>query len=493
MTLPKTSSAGAAEQRRRLLALAVLALPALLIAIDISVMGVALPSIARDLDPSAAELLWIADSYNYLVAGAMLTMGAVADRFGRRRTIVVCAAVFAIASAVGAFATTSAMIVLARAVMGLAGSAIMPASMALIGVLFPEQKARIQAMGAYMTVFLVGMAAAPFAGGLLLAHFWWGSVFLVGVPIMLVTVVVVPLVLPEGRSPDAPRIDVVSAVQSLVGLLGFVYALKTIVNDGPDVTVWVALAGGVAFAIGFVRRQRRLTHPLLDLSLLAGSQVGRTLSALFATSLVMGGSSLFFALYLQEVQGLTPLEAAWWTLPQMVLMIAASNLGPWLNRHLSGRAVVTSMLAVTASGFALIAVAPVSSVGLPMVAAAAALTAFGIGAVYPLLMDTVIRTSPPDRAGAGAALAQLSNELGIALGLTLLGSLGTVVYRAVLGVAGPASVSVVAGVEQATAQGDGPLLEAVRSAFTSSVNAVGAIGVVLVAGAFWLVGRRSAL
>src|SRR3954452_9932359 len=179
-------------RNRALLALAALALPTLLVAIDISVLAVALPSMGRALHASATELLWMTDSYNFMVAGAMLTTGAVADRIGRRRMIMICAAIFAVASGVGAFATTPLLVIVARAVMGLAGSAIFPASMALLAGLFTEEKARIQAMGAMMTVFLGGMAVAPFVGGLLLAHFWWGSVFLMGVPVMALTIVVLP-------------------------------------------------------------------------------------------------------------------------------------------------------------------------------------------------------------------------------------------------------------------------------------------------------------
>ncbi|MFG1962965.1 MFS transporter [Nonomuraea sp. NPDC049028] len=468
-----------------MMALTVLALPTLLVAIDISVMGAALPSIARDLRPSAAELLWITDSYNFLVAGSMLAMGAVGDRIGRRKMILICAAIFALASAVGAFATTAPLVILARAVMGVAGSAIMPASMSLIGVLFTEEKSRVQAMGAYMTVFLSGMAVAPFVGGVLLAHFWWGSVFLISVPVMAVTMAIAPWVLPETRSDQAPRIDLLSTLQSLGAVLAIVYALKAWVNDGADASAWLTLVVGIVLTVLFVRRQRRLDDPLLDLALIRTPAVGRTLAALFLTALIMGGSSLFFNLYLQDVQGLTPLDAAWWTLPQIILMIAASNLGPWLHRVLGHRMIVGPMLLITMLGFVLYAVLPVTWIGRPLAAAGAALAAFGIGAAFPLLMDRVISATPPQRAGAGAALAQVSNELGIAVGLTVLGSLGTVVYRARLNLPdSPAAVSIVDGI--ADAHGDPQLLQAVRTAFTDAYNIVGLVGVAVTALAFLL-------
>jgi DHA2 family multidrug resistance protein-like MFS transporter len=464
------------SRTRGILALAVLALPTLLVAIDISVLAVALPTMGRELHASATELLWMTDAYNFMVAGAMLTTGAIADRIGRRRMILVCAAIFAIASAVGAFATTPELVIAARGVMGLAGSAILPASMALLGGLFPDEKSRIQAMGAMMTVFLGGMAAAPFIGGLLLDHFWWGSVFLIGVPVMALTIAVVPRLIPESRA-DAPApLDLSSAALSVAAVLSLVFALKRAVNSGFDSAVLVALVAGVVLGTGFLRRQATLAHPLMDLGLLARPRVRRTLAALFLTALLMGGTSLFFNLYLQEVQGLSPLHAAWWMLPQMVSMIAAANLGPWLNRRLPQRTVVVSMMSVMAAGFVLYAVAPASAAGRPIVAIGASLATFGIGAAFPMLMDGVISSAPPDRAASSASLAQLSNELGIALGLTVLGSLGTVVYRARLGLPGStAEQSVIDGVREG--RDDPALLASVRDSFTDAFHVAGLVGV----------------
>jgi DHA2 family multidrug resistance protein-like MFS transporter len=466
------------SRTRGILALAVLALPTLLVAIDISVLAVALPTMGRELHASATELLWMTDAYNFMVAGAMLTTGAIADRIGRRRMILVCAAIFAIASAVGAFATTPELVIAARGVMGLAGSAILPASMALLGGLFPDEKSRIQAMGAMMTVFLGGMAIAPLVGGLLLDHFWWGSVFLMGVPVMALTIAVVPRLIPESRA-DAPApLDLSSAALSVAAVLSLVFALKRAVNSGFDSAVLVALVAGVVLGTGFLRRQATLAHPLMDLGLLARPRVRRTLAALFLTALLMGGTSLFFNLYLQEVQGLSPLHAAWWMLPQMVSMIAAANLGPWLNRRLPQRTVVVSMMSVMAAGFVLYAVAPASAAGRPIVAIGASLATFGIGAAFPMLMDGVMSAAPAERAASSASLAQLSNELGIALGLSVLGSLGTVVYRLRLGLPGStAEQSVIDGVREG--QHDPALLASVKGSFTDAFHVAGLVGVVL--------------
>jgi DHA2 family multidrug resistance protein-like MFS transporter len=472
MTTDTTNS----SRTRGILALAALALPTLLVAVDISVLAVALPTMGRELHASATELLWMTDSYNFMVAGAMLTTGAIADRIGRRRMILVCAAIFAIASGIGAFATTPELVIVARGVMGLAGSAILPASMALLGGLFTDEKTRIQAMGVMMTVFLGGMAIAPFVGGLLLAHFWWGSVFLMGVPVMAVTIAVVPRLIPESKADVPAPLDLASAALSVFAVLSLVFALKRAVNSGFDSSVLVALVAGVVLGTVFLRRQATLEHPLMDLGLLARPRVRRTLTALFLTALLMGGTSLFFNLYLQEVQGLSPLDAAWWMLPMMVSMIAAANLGPWLNRRLPQRTVVVSMMSVMAVGFALYVVAPASAAGRPVVATGASLATFGIGAVFPMLMDGVISSAPPERAASSASLAQLSNELGIALGLTVLGSLGTVVYRARLGLPGStAEQSVIDGIREG--QHDPALLASVKGSFTDAFHVAGLVGV----------------
>jgi DHA2 family multidrug resistance protein-like MFS transporter len=478
------------SRTRSLLALAALAFPTLLVAADIAVLNVALPTMGRDLHASATELLWMTDSYNFMVAGAMLTTGAIADRIGRRRMILVCAAIFAITSGIGAFSSTPELVIVARGVMGLAGSAILPASMALLGGLFTDEKARIQAMGAMMTVFLGGMTVAPFVGGLLLAHFWWGSVFLMGVPVMALTIAVVPRLIPESKADVPAPLDLTRAAMSIGSVLSLVFALKRAVATGFDSPVVITLVVGVALGTAFLRRQASLAHPLLDLALLARPRVRRTLAALFLTALLMGGTSLFFNLYLQEVQGLSPLAAAWWMLPMMVSMIGAANLGPWLNRRLPQRTVVVSMMSLMAVGFALYAVAPASSAGRPVVAIGSSLATFGIGAAFPMLMDGVMSAAPPERAASSASLAQLSNELGIAMGLTVLGSLGTVVYRWRLGLPGStAEQSVLDGVREG--RHDPALLTSVKDSFTDAFHVAGLVGVVLMAAVLVLASRAT--
>lgn len=469
-------SVAPARFRRPGLALALLALPSLLIAIDISVLTVALPRMAADLHPSPSALLWMNDIYGFMVGGTMITMGAIGDRIGRRRLIVICSAVFAIASAVAAFSVAPWMVILTRAVMGVAGAAIMPASMALIGQIYPDPRKSVSAMGAYMTCFLTGMALAPLVGGLMLQYWWWGSVFLLGVPVMLVTLFAAPRLLPEFRSPSTTPLDLRSAALCLASILLVVYALKTVVAAGWSLLPVAAAVVGIGVGVVFVRRQRTLADPLIDLTLLRRPGVARVMWVLFLTALLMGGISLFIAFYLQSVQGLSPLAAALWLLPQTLAMIVASNLGPWLGRRLPVNRLVIGSLSVMTAGFVLYALSPAGRPGLIVVAVGTVLATAGIGAVFPFLMNDVISHAPPERAGSAASFAQTANEIGIATGLVVLGSIGTVVYRSRMttggGHTGGGWVD-----DFAAGHHDPALLGQVKDAFTGGFHTAALVGV----------------
>jgi DHA2 family multidrug resistance protein-like MFS transporter len=463
-------------------ALALLALPALLIAIDISVLNVALPRMTADLHPTPTELLWMNDIYGFMVGGTMITMGTIGDRIGRRRLIILCATVFALASAVAAFATAPWMIIATRAVMGVAGAAIMPASMALIGVIYPDPKRSVAAMGAYMTCFLSGMAIAPLIGGLLVENWWWGSVFLMGVPVMVLTVLAAPRVLPEFRAENPGRTDVRSAVLCLASILLVVYALKSIVNNGWSLLPVGAVVLSVLMGVVFVRRQNQLEHPLVDLGLLRRPGVARAMCVLLLTALVMGGTALFVSFYLQSVQGLSPLGSALFLLPQMIIMIVSSNLGPWLGRKVAPARIVAWCTVLMMAGFTLFALAGDGPAGLYVMVAGSVLTTGGVGAAFPFLMNEVISHAPQERAGSAASFAQTANEIGIALGLVIMGSIGTVFYRSRLtSDVGHAEGSWVDGLNQATEHQDGVLLRHVQEAFTSGFHAAAVTGVAVMA------------
>jgi len=480
-TAPATGTRSGRALNPRL-ALALLSLPSLLIAIDISVLSVALPQMAADLHPSPTELLWMNDIYGFMVGGTMITMGAIGDRIGRRRLIVICSAVFAAASALAAFAVEPWMIIATRAIMGVAGAAIMPASMALIGRLFPDPKRSVAAMGAYMTCFLTGMAAAPLIGGVMMAHWWWGSVFLLGVPVMVLVLIAAPCLLPEFRATAAGRIDLLSAALCLASILLIVAALKLLVNGGWSWRALAAAVAGIALGWVFVRRQRTLDDPLVDLTLLHRPGVARVMWVLFLTALLMGGTSLFWAFYLQSTQGLSPLHAAMWLVPSTLAMMVASNLGPWLGRRIAPSRVVIGGLAVMTLGFASYALVSPGRAGIAAMVCGSVLATAGIGAVFPFLMNEVISRAPQERAGSAASFVQTANEMGIAIGLVVLGSIGTVVYRAALTAStGGADGSWVDGFREAADQGDPVLLGHVQDAFAAGFRAVGLFGLAVMA------------
>jgi MFS transporter, DHA2 family, multidrug resistance protein len=473
ITAPKTTPPTGRRAIDPRLALALLALPTMLIAIDISVLTVALPQMAADLHPTPTELLWMNDIYGFMVGGTMITMGAIGDRIGRRRLIVICSAVFAVASAIAAFSVEPWMVIATRAVMGVAGSAIIPASMALIGLIFPDPKKSVAAMGAFMTCFLTAMAAAPVIGGLMMAQWWWGSVFLLGVPVMLVTLVAAPRMLPEFKSPKATRIDFTSAALCLASILLLVAALKLAVGDGWSWRTGVAAIAGLALGWVFVRRQRASADPLVDLSLLRVPGVARAMWVLFLTALLMGGISLFSGFLLQNAGGFSPLQAALWLLPATVAMMVGSNLGPWLGGKVGPGKVVAGGLVLMAAGFASYALVSTGGAGLVALVCGGVLTTGGIGAAFPFLMNGIISRAPEERAGSAASFAQTANEIGIATGLVVLGSIGTVVYRSHMGITG-SDESWVDGFR--SAGNDAALLHQVQDAFTAGFRAVALFG-----------------
>ncbi|MFF1695524.1 MFS transporter [Streptomyces sp. NPDC058257] len=416
--------------RREWIGLAVLALPTLLISMDMTVLYLAVPHLSSDLGPSSTQLLWIMDIYGFLIAGALVPAGALGDRIGRRRILLVGAALFGVASTIAAYADSAAMLIASRALLGLAGATLMPSALSLTRVMFHRASQRSFAVAVIMTSFSVGTAAGPLIGGVLLEHFWWGSVFLLGVPVMLLLLAVGPALLPEYRDPEGGPIDLPSAALALAAVLDIVYAIKHVSASGPDLVFALTLVLGVSFGVLFVRRQNHLDDPLLDLSLLRDRIINTSLGTYLLGLFAMGGTQLFIALYLQEVLDLSPFVAGAWMVPAAVGTTVGSLLAPLLARRLRPATVITGSLVVAALGFAVL-----SQVGpddLALLIIGYELVALGLSPMIALCADLVISTAPPQRAGAASALSESSGELGVALGVALLGTLGTTVYRSQL-------------------------------------------------------------
>lgn len=424
---------------REWVGLAVVSLPALVVTMDVSILFLAVPSLTVSLTPTAGQLLWISDIYGFVIAGSLLTMGAVSDRAGPRRLLMLGATAFAAASLLAAFASTPEALITARAILGVAGATLAPSSMAILRSMFRQERQRRQAVGVWMSCFAAGAAVGPLVGGALLEHFWWGSAFLLNVPVMAVLLVGGAAVLPAPPARRRAQLDLRGAVMSLVAILLVTYALKTAVSEGLDVVAVVSLAAGAAVGGAFIRQQKTASHPLVDLSLFRTSGFAVCLVAIVLSAFVVAGLLFYMAQLLQLVAQRGPLEAGVWTLPVMVATIAGSMSAPALLERLSPLPLLAGALGLAGLGLAMAAMLRADD--FTSLIAGSTLVGLGAGAAGTIATDSIIGAAPIERAGAASAVTETGSELGGALGVALLGSLGTAVYRARVSDALPASLS----------------------------------------------------
>ncbi|MDN5751641.1 MAG: MFS transporter, partial [Pseudonocardia sp.] len=481
---------------RAWLGLAVLFLPTLLVAIDNTVLGFALPAISTALAPSAAQQLWIVDVYPLVLAGLLVTMGTLGDRIGRRRTLLIGVAGFGAVSLVATFATDAAQLILARALLGFFGAMLMPATLALLRTLFVDRVQRRFAVAVWATGFAAGAALGPIVGGVLLEHFWWGSVFLVNVPVMVVLLVLGALVLPESRQERPGRLDPFGVLLSLLAMGPTVLAIKTVAHDGVTGPVAIALIVGGTSAWLFVRRARaRLAageEPLLDITLFASPVLRLSALANASTMFALTGLLYFSAQYLLLVVGLAPLDAGLVLLPGFAITMVAGLAAARLARHLPLRALVPAGLLLAAAGFLLCLLLTPTSAPVLVLGGAAVLVGAGIGLSETITNDAILAAAPPDRAGSASAVSETAYEIGAVLGTAVLGSVLAAVYRGAVTVP-PGVGRVYATAARETLGGavgtaeriggvDGSaLLESARAAFRAGVEVTAAVG------AGWLV------
>ncbi|MGH2750580.1 MAG: MFS transporter [Actinomycetota bacterium] len=480
--------------RREWIGLAVLALACVLYAMDLTVLHLAVPSLTRDLEPSSAQLLWIIDIYGFLVAGSLITMGTLGDRIGRRRLLLIGAGAFGVASVLAAFSTSAGMLIVARALLGLAGATLAPSTLSLIRNMFLDSRQRTVAIGVWITSFSVGGAIGPLLGGVMLEFFWWGSVFLLAVPVMVLLLVLGPALLPEFRDPEAGRLDLVSAALSLAAVLAVIYGLKQIAQDGFSWLPAISVLAGLGVGVVFVRRQRALTDPLIDLRLFRVPAFSGSLATFTLAIFAMFGSFLFIAQYLQLVLGLSPLQAGLWTLPQSGGFIVGSMLAPVIVRRVRPAFVMGAGLTFLAVGLGILTQVDGAD-GLALLVSSSVVMSLGLGPVFTLGTDLIIGSAPPERAGAASGISETSAEFGGALGIAVLGSIGTAVYRSEVIDSVPAGIPPAAeeaardtlGGALAVARnlpgelGEG-LVDAAHIAFTQGLQLTAAIGAVVALG-----------
>jgi MFS transporter, DHA2 family, multidrug resistance protein len=431
--------------RRAWIGLAVLGLPTILLAIDLSVLYLALPRLSRDLGASRTEQLWITDIYGFVTAGFLVTMGTLGDKIGRRKLLLIGAAAFGVASVLAAYSTSVAMLIGARALMGLTGATLMPSTLALISNMFRDRGERATAIAAWTACFMVGAAAGPIVGGALLEHFWWGSVFLLGVPVMLLLLVTGPFFLPEYKDPSAGRIDVASVALSLTAVLPIIYAVKTFATEGVTTLTTVAGAIGVAAGIAFVVRQRTVDSPLLDLKLFRNKPFSAALLILLFGVATQSGITLLVSQHLQIVERLSPLSAGWSLMPASIAMVVGCILAPITVRWVRPGWIVSAGLATTTAGYLLVAQVH-GHRDLRLLVIGVILVFFGIGPTAVFSQDLVVGSVPRERAGSAAALSEASGDFGIAFGVAVLGSIAAARHGLTAGLHAAANVSAVVGI-----------------------------------------------
>jgi DHA2 family multidrug resistance protein-like MFS transporter len=420
----------AAAGRRAWLGLLVLVLPTLLVALDMTALFLALPRLSADLGASRVQQLWISDSYGFLVAGLVITMGTLGDRIGRRRLLLIGAAGFLLMSLVGAYSTSPELLIAARALQGVAGATLMPSTLALISNMFRDDRQRGKAIAAWATCQFAGGALGPVVAGVLLQRFWWGSVFLLSVPMLGLLLILGPFLLPEFRNPDAGRIDSRSVALSLVAVLPVVYGLKQLTVDGTQnlIVPVGAIVFGAAVGVVFVRRQLRLATPLLDLRLLRNPAFSAVLIGLMLAGIAMAGCGLLVTQYLQNVLGFGPLATALLFCPMGIGVAIGTMTAPMLAKRLAAATAITGGLCVSVLGCLALALAH-GSAALPLVIVGITVLALGTGPLFALGTGLVVGSVPPERAGSAASMSETSNYLGGSLGIAVLGAVGAAVYR----------------------------------------------------------------
>ncbi len=414
---------------REWVGLALLALPTILLGLDLTLLHLVLPALALDLRPTSTQALWIIDAYGFMIAGLLVSMGTLGDRIGRRKLLMIGAAGFAAASVMAACSTSAAMLIAARVLLGVAGATLMPSTLALISNMFFHPQQRALAIGVWATMFALGMAAGPVVGGVLLERYGWEAAFLVALPFVGLLLIAAPFLLPEYRSPQQGRLDILSVILSLLALLPIVYGIKHMSKDGVDSIAMSAIASGLVFVAVFVRRQRRLASPLLDLGLFSSQAFNVALVVLLVGLIGVGGTMLLVTQYLQLVVGLSPLSAGLWMGPPALAMLAAGIAAPLLARRIRPGYVIAAALGLSVIGYIMLTQLDRSPQGVAMVTAAFSLVYLGLGTIAALGTEMVVGAAPIEKAGSASAMSETVQELGLAVGIAILGSMTTAVYR----------------------------------------------------------------
>ncbi|WET79274.1 MFS transporter [Amycolatopsis sp. QT-25] len=416
------------QRSRAWFGLLVILCPVFLVSIDGSILFLAMPRISQALTPTADQALWILDVYGFAVGSLLVAFGAIGDRYGRLKLLMIGAAVFGIGSAGAAFAPNPETLIVFRALTGLAGATLLPSALAVLSELFTDPRRRAQAIGVFAAAFAAGFGIGPVVGGVLLERFSWGSVFLVNLPVIAVFLVLAPVLLREVRATGQGRVDVLSVGLSAAGLLLAIHGIKHTAADGPSVGAVFAGIAGAVLLVWFARRQRGLDHPLVDFSLFRD----RVFTLAIVTGLLplaaWSAAAYLSGIHLQSVLGLPVLHAALPALPGAAVLTIMCVATPALVDRIGKRAALAVCHFSIAAGLALLLMTGVTG-GVGWYVASTVVAGVGYGISFSVVADTAVAAVPAERAGAASAIAETSNELGNALGIALMGSLAALVFR----------------------------------------------------------------
>ncbi|HWC72728.1 MAG TPA: MFS transporter, partial [Gemmatimonadales bacterium] len=478
----------------------------LLYSMDLTVLHLAVPRLTEDLKPSSVQLLWIIDIYGFLLAGSLVTMGTLGDRIGRRRLLLIGAALFGGVSVLAAFSRTATELIVARALLGLAGATVAPSTLSLIRNMFHDPGERTRAISVWIMAFSIGGAIGPLLGGVVLEYFWWGAVFLISVPVMILLLVLGPMLLPEYRDPNAGRLDLLSAALSTAAVLSIIYGLKLIAQDGVSVVALASVVAGVVIGVAFVRRQQQLADPLIDLRLFGIPTFRASLVLYGGAIFLLFGGFVYLPQYLQLVRGFSPLKGGLWTMPWAMGFVIGTYLTPWLAKRIRPGVLMSGGLAVSAIGYLLLAFLRTDGNQLVLFSVATFVLTFFASPLFTLTNDVIIGSAPPERAGAASGISETCAEFGGALGIAIFGSIGVAIYRALLGADLPAGLpagvtqaamstlgGAVVAAQQLPADVGSALVGAAREAFLRGLvvsEMISGVGALVLAGFAWVTFRR---
>src|SRR5450432_2731328 len=415
---------------RRWAILAVLVLSLLIVVLDNSVLNVALKTLAdpkKGLGASQSDLEWAINSYTLVFAGMLLSWGVMGDRVGRRRILTLGFVIFGIASLASAYSHSPGQLIAARALMGLGGAAVMPATLSIISNVF-DPKERAKAIGIWAGAVGMGIAIGPIVGGALLGHFWWGSVFLINVPIVIVGAVLIRVLVPESRNPNPGRHDPVGVLLEVVGLVMVVYSIIKAGDLGSvrPPQVWATFVGGALILVFFVWYERRSDHPTLDIALFKDPRFSASVGSIGLVFFALMGTTFFMVFYLQIVRGYSPLQAGVRFLPLAIAQILSAPRSPKLVRRFGAKAVCTGgLLLMTLTFVGYVALGQHTSIWVLEIL----FFIQGMGNIMPPATESIMASVPREKAGAGSAINNVSRQVGAALGIAVLGSVLASSYR----------------------------------------------------------------